>query len=165
MDTKKLIKAIQLIIKEEVRKEVAKEKKALRKSLMNEMKKSQPQVVERDPLDIEHVFEQRTQQPTQPAKSFTNNSMLNEMLNETAQGGEWRSINSNGVGGGMFNSSQAQAFGGGMMNQQPQVLQTAEGRAVSTEQLQQTEAGQAVVNALTRDYSKLMKHMNDKKGK
>ena len=87
------------------------------------------------------------------------------MLNETAQGGEWRSINSTGVGSGMFNSSQAQAFGGGMMNQQPQVLQTAEGRAVSTEQLQQTEAGQAVVSALTRDYSKLMKHMNDKKGK
>lgn len=86
---------------------MAKEKKALRKSLMNEIKKSQPQIVERDPLDIEHVFEQRTQQPTQPAKSFTNNSMLNEMLNETAQGGEWRSINSNGVGGGMFNSSQA----------------------------------------------------------
>jgi len=160
MDTKKLIKAIQLIIKEEVRKEVAKKEKVLRKSLMNEIKQSE--VVERDPLDIEHVFEQKTEQP---AKSFTNNSMLNEMLNETAEGGEWRSINSTGVGSGMFNSSQAQAFGGGMMNQQPQVLQTAEGRAVSTEQLQQTEAGQAVVNALTRDYSKLMKHMNDKKGK
>ena len=164
MDTKKLIKAIQLIIKEEVRKEVAKEKKALRKSLMNEMKKSQPQVVERDPLDIEHVFEQRTHQPTQPAKSFTNNSMLNEMLNETANGGEWRSINSNGVGSGVFNSSQAQSFGGGNVNQQPQVLQTAEGRPISTDQLQQTEAGQAVVNALTKDYSKLMKHMNAKKG-
>jgi len=159
MDTKKLIKAIQLIIKEEVRKEVAKKEKVLRKSLMNEIKQSE--VVERDPLDIEHVFEQKTEQP---AKSFTNNSMLNEMLNETAEGGEWRSINSTGVGSGMFNSSQAQAFGGGMMNQQPQVLQTAEGRAVSTEQLQQTEAGQAVVNALTKDYSGLMKHINAKKG-
>jgi len=159
MDTKKLIKAIQLIIKEEVRKEVAKKEKVLRKSLMNEIKQSE--VVERDPLDIEHVFEQKTEQP---AKSFTNNSMLNEMLNETAQGGEWRSINSTGVGSGMFNSSQAQSFGG-RVGQGPQVLQTAEGRAVSTEQLQQTEAGQAVVNALTRDYSKLMKHMNDKKGK
>lgn len=158
MDTKKLIKAIQLIIKEEVRKEVAKKEKVLRKSLMNEIKQSE--VVERDPLDIEHVFEQKTEQP---AKSFTNNSMLNEMLNETAQGGEWRSINSTGVGSGMFNSSQAQSFGG-MVGQAPQVLQTAEGRAVSTEQLQQTEAGQAVVNALTKDYSGLMKHINAKKG-
>jgi len=158
MDTKKLIKAIQLIIKEEVRKEVAKKEKVLRKSLMNEIKQSE--VVKRDPLDIEHVFEQKTEQP---AKSFTNNSMLNEMLNETAQGGEWRSINSTGVGSGMFNSSQAQSFGG-MVGQGPQVLQTAEGRAVSTEQLQQTEAGQAVVNALTKDYSGLMKHINAKKG-
>jgi hypothetical protein len=158
MDTKKLIKAIQLIIKEEVRKEVAKKEKVLRKSLMNEIKQSE--VVERDPLDIEHVFEQKTEQP---AKSFTNNSMLNEMLNETAQGGEWRSINSTGVGSGMFNSSQAQSFGG-RVGQGPQVLQTAEGRAVSTEQLQQTEAGQAVVNALTKDYSGLMKHINAKKG-
>jgi hypothetical protein len=51
------------------------------------------------------------------------------------------------------------------MNQTPDVLQTAEGRAVPVEQLQQTEAGQAVVNALTRDYSGLMKAINAKKGK
>jgi len=162
MDTKKLIKAIQLIIKEEVKKEVAKKEKALRKSLMNEIKQSQPKVVEKDPLDVDHIFE-GTQ--TQQEKSFTNNSMLNAMLNETAESGEWRNINSNGVGGGMFNSSQAQSFGSMMGGQQPQVLQTAEGGQVSTQQLQQTEAGQAVVNALTRDYSGLMKHMNNKKGK
>ena len=156
MDTKKLIKAIQLIIKEEVKKEVAKKEKALRKSILKELKESQPQVVERDPLDVEHIFEQK-----QEPKSFTKNSMLNDMLNETAQGGEWRSING---GPQVFNSSQAQGWGG--FNQQtPSVLQTAEGGQVSTQQLQQTEAGQAVLNALTKDYSGLMKHMNDKKGK
>lgn len=160
MDTKKLIKAIQLIIKEEVKKEVAKKEKALRKSILKELKESQPQVVERDPLDVEHIFETK-----QEPKSFTKNATLNDMLNETAQSGEWRSINSNGVGGGMFNSSQAQSFGSMVTGQQPQVLQTAEGGQVSTQQLQQTEAGQAVVNALTRDYSGLMKHMNNKKGK
>lgn len=164
MDTKKLIKAIQLIIKEEVRTEVAKEKKALRKSLMNEIKKSQPQVVERDPLDVGHIFKENVKQPKpQQEKSYTSNSTLNDMLNETAESGEWRSINSNGVGSGMFQSSQAQSFGGGM-GQQPQVLQNADGRAVSTDQLQQTDAGKAVVDALTRDYSGLMKHMNKKKG-
>jgi len=31
--------------------------------------------------------------------------------------------------------------------------------------LTQTSAGQAVVDALTRDYSGLMKHINAKKGK
>jgi len=155
MDTKKLIKAIQLIIKEEVKKEVAKKEKALRKSILKELKESQPQVVERDPLDVEHIFEQK-----QEPKSFTKNSMLNDMLNETAQGGEWRSING---GPQVFNSSQAQGWGG--FNQQtPSVLQTAEGGQVSTQQLQQTDAGKAVVDALTRDYSGLMKHINNKKG-
>ena len=155
MDTKKLIKAIQLIIKEEVKKEVAKKEKALRKSILKELKESQPQVVEKDPLDVEHIFEQK-----QEPKSFTKNSMLNDMLNETAQGGEWRSING---GPQVFNSSQAQGWGG--FNQQtPSVLQTAEGGQVSTQQLQQTDAGKAVVDALTRDYSGLMKHINNKKG-
>ena len=155
MDTKKLIKAIQLIIKEEVKKEVAKKEKSLRKSILKELKESQPKVVERDPLDVDHIFEKK-----QEPKSFTKNSMLNDMLNETAQGGEWRSING---GPQVFNSSQAQGWGG--VNQQtPSVLQTAEGRQVSTEQLQQTDAGKAVVDALTRDYSGLMKHINNKKG-
>ena len=156
MDTKKLIKAIQLIVQEEVKKEVAKREKVIRESILKEMKQSQPKVVEKDPLDVDHIFETK-----QDSKSFTKNSMLNDMLNETAQGGEWRSINGPG---GVFNASQAQGWGG--FNQQtPSVLQTAEGGQVSTQQLQQTEAGQAVVNALTRDYSGLMKHINAKKGK
>jgi hypothetical protein len=158
MDTKKLIKAIQLIVQEEVKKEVAKREKVIRESILKEVKQSQPKVVEKDPLDVDHIFE-GTQ--TQHDKSFTNNSMLNAMLNETAQSGEWRSINGPG---GVFNASQAQGWGG-VNPQTPSVLQTADGGQVSTQQLQQTEAGQAVVNALTRDYSGLMKHINAKKGK
>jgi len=157
MDTKKLIKAIQLIIKEEVKKEVAKREKVIRESILKEVKQSQPKVVEKDPLDVDHIFE--TKQETK--KSFTNNSTLNELLNETAQGGEWKSINGPG---GVFNASQAQGWGGGMDTQQS-TFQTADGGQVSAQQLQQTEAGQAVLNAVTRDYSALMKHMNAKKGK
>ena len=155
MDTKKLIKAIQLIIKEEVKKEVAKREKSIRESILKEVKQSQPKVVESDPLDVEHIFEAK-----KDSKSFTKNSMLNSMLNETAQSGEWRSINGQG---GVFQSSQAQGWGG--FNQQPSVLQTAEGNSVSVERLQQTEAGQAVVNAVTRDYSALMKAIDKKKGR
>src|SRR6056300_785561 len=140
MDTKKLIKAIQLIVKEEVKKEVAKKEKSLRESILKEVKQSQPKVVEKDPLDVDHLFE--TKQETK--KSFTNNSTLNELLNETAQGGEWKNINGTG---GVFNAQQS-------------TFQTTEGGQVSAQQLQQTEAGQAVVNALTRDYSGLMKHIN-----
>ena len=158
MDTKKLIKAIQLIIKEEVKKEVGNKEKSIRESILKEMKQSQPIVAEKDPLDVDHIFE-ATQ--TQHEKSFTNNSMLNAMLNETAQGGEWKSINGPG---GVFNASQAQGWGGGI-NTQQSTFQTAEGGQVSAQQLQQTDAGKAVVDALTRDYSGLMKHINNKKGR
>ena len=157
MDTKKLIKAIQLIVKEEVKKEVAKREKVIRESILKEVKQSQPKVVEKDPLDVDHIFE--TNHSTK--QSFTGNPMLNDILNETAQGGEWKSINGPG---GVFNASQAQGWGGGI-NTQQSTFQTADGGQVSAQQLQQTEAGQAVLNAVTRDYSALMKHMNAKKGK
>ena len=55
----------------------------------------------------------------------------------------------------------AQSFaGGGMMNQS--TIQDSEGRSISMDALAQTEAGASVVNALTRDYSQLMKVMNNK---
>jgi len=136
---------------------VAIREKVIRESILKEVKQSQPKVVEKDPLDVDHIFE--TKQETK--KSFTNNSTLNELLNETAQGGEWKSINGPG---GVFNASQAQGWGGGL-NTQQSVFQTAEGGQVSAQQLQQTEAGQAVVNAVTRDYSALMKAIDKKKGR
>jgi hypothetical protein len=158
MDTSKLVKAIQLIVKEEVKKEMAKKEKAIRESILKEMKSTvvKKQTIDRDPLDVDHIFE--TSHKTK--QTFTGNSMLNDILNETAQGSEWRSINGPG---GVFQSSQAQGWGS--MTQHPSVLQSAEGNTVSVERLQQTEAGQAVVNALTRDYSTLMKHIDAKKGK
>ena len=63
------------------------------------MKQSQPKVVEKDPFDVEHVFETKQEDK----KTFTSNSTLNDMLNETAQGGEWRTINGQG---GVFQSSR-----------------------------------------------------------
>ena len=54
---------------------------------------------------------------------------------------------------------------GGSAGQQPNTLQSIDGKSLPIEQLQQTEAGTAVVNALTRDYSSLMKTINAKKGK
>ena len=159
MDTSKLIKAIQIIVKEEVKKEMAKREKVIRESILKEMKSTavKKQVVEKDPLDVDHIFESNKK----PQKEVFQKTGFADLLNETAQGGEWRSINGQG---GVFQASQAQAWGG-MNPQTPSVLQTAEGNAVPVEKLQQTEAGQAVVNALTRDYSDLMKHMNSKKGK
>ena len=44
MDTNKFVKAIQLLIKEEVKKEVAKQKKAIKESLLKELNTSKQSV-------------------------------------------------------------------------------------------------------------------------
>jgi hypothetical protein len=159
MDTKKLLKAIKLIVENEVKKQLIVERKSMKESLLHELKqqsvKRVTNVVEKDPLDVEHIFEEtkKTQKPL-----FTKKSPLTEVLNETYQSGEWRNINS----GGTFTSDMAQSFaGGGMMNQS--TIQDSEGRSISMDALAQTEAGASVVNAITRDYSQLMKVMNNKK--
>ena len=53
------------------------------------------------------------------------------------------------------------------MNSKPAaapVMTDLEGRRVDMNQLAQTEEGAAVVNALTKDYSALMKAIDKKKG-
>jgi len=62
-------------------------------------------------------------------------------------------------GGRVFTSNMAQGFG----SVQSGVLESADGKSISVEQLQQTEAGAAVVDALTKDYSALMKAIDAKK--
>ena len=58
-------------------------------------------------------------------KSFTNNSVLNDVLNETAQDGEWKTL-----GGGEFTSDRMNELVGrqygDMMNQQPQVVPSSD---------------------------------------
>jgi hypothetical protein len=159
MDTKKLLKAIKLIVENEVKKQLIVERKSMKESLLHELKqqsvKRVTNVVEKDPLDVDHLFETKKPQTQKPL--FTKKSPLTEVLNETYQSGEWRNINS----GGTFTSDMAQSFAeGNMMNQS--TIQDSEGRNVSIDALAQTEAGASVVNALTRDYSQLMKVMNNK---
>jgi len=159
MDTKKLIQAIKMLVESEVKKRFAEEKKILKQSIIKELKqqpiKQTTPLVEKDPLDVDHLFE--TKKPQTQKKLFNNDSPISSILNETYQSGEWRDI-----GGRSFTSDMAQSFtGGSMMNQSN--IQDSEGRAVSMDTLAQTEAGVAVLGALTRDYSALMQVMNNKK--
>jgi len=156
MDTNKLFKAIQIIVKEEVKKEMAKREKAIRESIINEIKSNpvKKSILEKDPLDVEHIFESTPKKKS----NVSFGGKFSELLNETADSGEWRSINSMG-GGRVFTSNMAQGFG----SVQSGVLESADGKSISVEQLQQTEAGAAVVDALTKDYSALMKAIDAKK--
>ena len=163
MDTKKLIQAIKMLVESEVKRKFAEEKKFLKESIIKELKqqpiKQSTKLMEKDPLDVEHLFE--TKKPQTQKKLFNNSSPISSILNETYQSGEWRDINS----GRSFTSDMAQSFGSmkGMGMMEESVVQDSEGRAIPMETLAKTDAGASVVDALTKDYSALMQAMNNKK--
>ena len=72
----------------------------------------------------------QTSKPMTPKKrtqnsSFTSNKILNDVLNETAQDGSWKTL-----GGGEFTTNRMNELIGGqygdMMNQQPQVVPSSD---------------------------------------
>lgn len=94
MDTNKLFKAIQIIVQEEVKKQVSTIKEEVRKEVLAEMKKSQPakpqqsslkSLVEEsaDPFELANKILSRDREE----KQYTKNPMLNQVLNETAMAG------------------------------------------------------------------------------
>ena len=94
MDTNKLYKAIQIIVQEEVKKQVSIIKEEVRKEVLAEVKKSQPakpqqsslkSLVEEsaDPFDLANKILSRDREE----KQYTKNPMLNQVLNETAMAG------------------------------------------------------------------------------
>jgi hypothetical protein len=97
MDTNKLFKAIQIIVQEEVKKEISLIKEEIRKEVLAEVKKSQPikqqsslkSLVEEsaDPFDLANKILSRDRQSQPEEKVYTKNSMLNQVLNETAMAG------------------------------------------------------------------------------
>ena len=75
-------------------------------------------------------LKQPTESKPQPKKiiekkSFTKNSVLNDVLNETAQDGDWQTL-----GGGEFTTDRMNELVGrqygDMMNQQPQVVPSSD---------------------------------------
>jgi hypothetical protein len=97
MDTNKLFKAIQIIVQEEVKKEISLIKEEIRKEVLAEVKKSQPikqqtslkSLVEEsaDPFDLANKILTRDRASQPEEKIYTKNSMLNQVLNETAMAG------------------------------------------------------------------------------
>jgi hypothetical protein len=97
MDTNKLFKAIQIIVQEEVKKEISLIKEEIRKEVLAEVKKAQPvkqqsslkSLVEEsaDPFDLANKILSRDRESQPEQKTYTKNSMLNQVLNETAMAG------------------------------------------------------------------------------
>ena len=90
MDTNKLFKAIQIIVQEEVKKEISLIKEEIRKEVLAEVKQSQPikqqsslkSLVEEsaDPFDLANKILNRDRED----KQYSSNPLLNQVLNETA---------------------------------------------------------------------------------
>jgi len=144
-----LIKIIELVVRKEVKKQVneifIKENKSSLKSLTPKPKKK---VVQK-------------KEPVQ----YTENKLLNDVLNETVglSKGDSEMDEYPTMGGGVFDSSRATellGYGESMMmggdketQRKVAAVQTMKQAGVTSEQVPES-----LVNALTRDYSDLMKH-------
>ena len=173
MKAKELAQLLELIVRKVVREEI--------RPLLNEVRKSSNPVIketrppagkqlrkpkEIDPLDVSHIFAAVPSAVVKKKQTeYTKNSMLNSILNETAESGEWKTME------GQFDQNQAQGFnyrdgmaesigyGNAPMNMMPTT--DIDGRPVDTN----NEQVAAVGTALTKDYSALMKVINAKKGR
>ena len=103
------IKLLRKVIHEEVQAVVREEL-----GLLLETPASKPVVAETKKTTVKNSMVEsiRPAKPTQPSKpmTFTNNNILNDILNETRQTSEWQSL-------GNMDSSMAQGFNGPMMNE------------------------------------------------
>jgi hypothetical protein len=154
----KLLSLIKEIVKQEVKKEV-------RQIFINEGIKSMANSV---PLTEESVVEVLPKREPKPKEevTYTKNPVLNNILNETANGGETDEYPS--MGGGTFDSSKmAQAMGyGGMLGSAEDkrkiaAIQTAQKVGADTS----NKAVQNVMGDLTKDYRGVMKALDKKDGK
>ena len=87
-------------------------------------------------------------------KTYTNNSVLNDVLNETAMDEEWKTL-----GDGAFDSSRMnEIVGGAYKNQKPTGDQMVASMGANPDRVPD-----AVKDAMTKDYSGLMKAIDKKK--
>ena len=164
MNTDKLVKAIQIIVKEElksvvpklVREGVKKEMKSLlkeNKQLREALKTQKPQ----QPTFMDEPVVENNSYTYQEKKQLSNNPVLNDILNETKGFNESSQTIS-------FDSNMAPAGVGGMRAQMAAKLGYGDMGVGAQPTGVGIDTGNEIVNkALNRDYSQLMKAMDKKK--
>ena len=140
MKSNKLVSLIKEVVKQEVKKQIT-------DILINET--NIPKV---KPVIKKKVKEQK----------FTDNPTLNKILNETAQQEEYPTL-----GGGTFDSSRMTemlGYGSGLGNKEVK-REVAAARTLQSAGMNPDTAPEHLTNALTRDYTDLIKAIDKKKGK
>lgn len=168
MKAKELAQLLEVIVRKVVREEmkpILAEVKRASKPTITEKRKPRREVA-KDPLDINVSELLKSERKQKPKQKFSNNPMLNSLLSETADSGEWRDV------GDTFTSNQAQGFNRAAM---AEMLGYGDGTPTTNNMVPNVDPegrpmnvdieGTAVGEALTRDYSALMKTINAKKGK
>lgn len=158
MNSKEFLRTLRTIIREEVQ-----------DTVRAELKKFQSVITESKSTKVPATKYVDTYKPapksTQQKKQFVKDSLLNDLLNETS--------GFSGTGPMAYLDEQIDyndqtewpTMNASIAPRVPQVMVDNTGRAVNMKELAQTEAGAAVVDALTKDYSALMKAIDKKKGK
>ena len=142
MKSNKLVSLIKEVVKQEVKKQIT-------DILINEtnIPKTKP-VVKKKKVE---------------EKNYTDNPTLNKILNETAQQQEEYPT----LGGGTFDSSRMTemlGYGGGLGNKEVK-REVAAASTMKSACMNPEAAPEHLKNALTRDYSDLIKAIDKKKGK
>ena len=153
MKAKELAQLLELVVRKVVKEElkpILKEIKQSSKPIIKERAVTKPTAVKKDPLDISGLLETKKSK----VQMFSENPLLNDMLNETMNDGEWRNMDA------QFGSNQAQGFVGGNSNTIAPTVDI-DGRPVDTN----NEEVANVMGAMTKDYSALMKAIDNKKGR
>lgn len=138
MNTDKLLKAIQILIREEVNEQL-------------------PKLVKKEILKLnEQRSVKSTKKPDNTNVTYTKNSMINDILNETRlhRDDEFRTLNfdqSNVTDVSTLRSRFASQLG--YEDMQPMTMQTLTGTPVDTN----NDAVKNVMSAMNRDYSELVK--------
>mgnify|MGYP003654384938 FL=1 len=158
MDSKSFVKVMRKLISEEVRKAVRAEMRTLLKEQKTDHRKSMKH-------GMDMYQETRTPKPVSGKRdtSFTKDSVLNDLLNETALTMNPKEMYSDRPMVSQdtlsFGSNDAQGFG--MMRQHAQQPVTdINNNPVDTSNVKVA----AVVDNITKDYSSLMSAINKKKG-
>ena len=151
MKKNELVKIIELVVRKEIKKQLSEifinDKKEIK--LAETISKPKPKVKQK------------------PKKQYTSNKALNEVLNNTKPLGSQEQEDYPTLGGGVLGSdNMADVLGYGNLGMGKNKERAREMAAVDTIKKQGVSVDQVpedVQNALTRDYSELMKAINKKK--
>ena len=149
MESKSFVKLLRKVIREEVRSAV--------KEILTEQKTDHNKVISHG-MDLHGLTESV---PRRKKKSFSKNSMLNDLLNETSGlAPEGPLVAQDYPSIGNFKSDMAESFG---IERRPQSLAETDtsGKPINMH----NEKVASTVNAMTKDYSALMKAIDKKRGK